>query len=313
MAIPMFHQFFRPTMEALSDGNPRHWKEIQTAAADAFDLSPEEREELRPSQQRTRLADRVQWALTYLRQARLVESAGRGITRITDRGRKFLHHAPAVLHPSDLMQFAEFAEFQRRSRTEPDGATVSPGQGDCGPAVDADQTTPEETIETAYHKLNAALAQEIVDRMKAMSFASFERLIVQLMLKLGYGGDGEKSGRVLGKTGDGGVDGVINQDKLGLEKFYLQAKCWSGSAIGIMESQAFVGALGGQGASKGVFMTTSTFSRGATDFAKKVHGVKISLVDGLQLADLMIQHGLGVSLVKRYDHKRIDSDFFLEE
>jgi restriction system protein len=312
MAIPMFHQFFRPTLEVLRDSKARHWQEIQTAVADAFDLLPEEREELLPSQQRTRLADRVQWALTYLRQARLVESTGRGVTRITARGLKFLSGAPPIIRPSDLMQFTEFAEFQRRSRVDPDGSAL-PDQAHSELVTDAEQATPEEAIEAAYHKMNTALAQEIIERVKAMSPAFFERLIVRLMLKLGYGVATEESGYVLGKTGDGGVDGVINQDKLGLEKIYLQAKRWSDPSVGIKDIMAFVGALDGQGASKGVFMTTSSFSRDAADYARRVQRVKVSLVDGLQLATLMVEHDLGVSLVKRYDHKRVDSDFFMEE
>jgi restriction system protein len=285
---------------------------MQTEVATLLNLSLEECEELLPSQQRTRLADRVQWALTYLRQAHLVETVGRGVTRITPRGVEYLKRAPEVIRPSDLMEFPEYVQFQRRSRSDANGNSP-PGLPGEDLINDVDQVTPEEAIEAAYHKLNAALAQEILERVKSMSPAFFERLIVRLMLKLGYGVATEESGYVLGRTGDGGVDGVINQDKLGLEKIYLQAKRWSDSSVGIKDIMAFVGALDGQGASKGVFMTTSSFSRDATEYARKLQRVKISLVDGLQLANLMIEHDLGVSLVQRYDHKRVDSDFFSEE
>jgi restriction system protein len=313
MAVPIFHQFFRPTLEVLKDRQPRHWRAIQSAVADAFGLSPEDRDELLPSQQRTRVADRVQWALTYLRQARLVETTGRGINRITSRGLEYLPNAPEIIRPSDLMAFSEFVEFQRRSRPDTDGGATADENSRPFLTTDVEPVTPEEAIEAAFGKLNTALAQEVLDRVKGMSPAFFERLIVRLMLRLGYGGATEEFGYVLGKTGDGGVDGVINQDKLGLEKIYLQAKRWADASVGVKEIQAFVGALDGQGASKGVFMTTSAFSRDAMDYAKRVSRAKISLVDGLQLAKLMIEHDLGVSLVQRYDVKRVDSDFFAEE
>ena len=165
----------------------------------------------------------------------------------------------------------------------------------------------------AYRTLNEALAQDLIERIKAMPPGFFERLIVQLMLRLGYGRASEESGQTLGRSGDGGVDGVISQDKLGLEKIYLQAKRWSDNTVGRPDVQAFVGALTGQGATKGVFITTSTFTRDARDYVKSIPHYKISLVDGPELARLMIQHDLGVSLVERYEVKRVDSDFFAEE
>src|SRR6266498_1406164 len=269
MAVPMFHQFFRPVLEALKDGQPRHWSELQSIIATRLQLSQEDYEELVPSGQRTRMADRVQWALTYLRQAKLVETAGRGRTRITPRGQEFLLRASDPIRPSDLMQFDEYAEFQRRSRPGSENGTVPhPSPSELDP--EAEQGTPEEAIAVAHQKLNTALGQEVLERVKGMSPAFFERMIVKLMLKLGYGGTAEESGVVLGKTGDEGVDGVINQDKLGLEKIYLQAKRWSDGSVGRREIQAFVGALDGHAASKGVFMTTSAFSKEAVEYAEKV-------------------------------------------
>jgi restriction system protein len=311
MAVPVFYQFHRPILKLLEDQQPRHWQEIEPAVADHLMLSVQDREEMLPSNQRTRLADRVKWALTYLRQARLVETVGRGSARITPRGLEFVRRAPHVIKPADLMAFPEFAEFQKRSRPQSASSTSTAGTSEL--EVGEEVVTPGEALEAAHQQLNARLEADLLDRIKGATPDFFEGLIVKLMLKLGYGRTDEASGRVLGKSGDGGVDGVISQDKLGLDKIYLQAKRWSDSPVGVKEIQAFVGALGGQGASKGVFITTSSFSKQASEYATRVAGqVKISLVDGQQLARLMVQHDLGVALERRYDVKRVDTDFFLE-
>lgn len=312
MPIPEFYHFIRPALELHKDGQPVTMKQTELVLADKFAILPEERGELLPSGRSTRLYSRVQWALTYLRQAKLLESVGRGVNKITARGTQFLQTAPATIKPSDLVVYPEFVAFQQGSgaanSTSVQTASV---KTDMVAAAD-DKVTPEESIEASYQTLKDALAQDVLERVKAMPPAFFEQLIVQLMLSLGYGGTVEDAGQTLGKSGDGGVDGVIKQDKLGLEKIYLQAKRWNDGTVGSKEVQAFVGALSGQGASKGVFITTSTFSKAAKDFTKLNHTFKVSLVDGLEMARLMIDHNLGVSLVQRYDVKRIDSDFFTE-
>jgi restriction system protein len=304
MPIPEFYYFMRPALESLADGRDHYWRDIEGRIADLFKLTSAEREERIPSGRKTRLEDRVQWALTYLRQAGLIEKTGRGINRITPAGRTYLSRAPKVIKPADLMEFPEYVEFKQRSSSSSDEAKE--------PAAVPADTTPQEAIAAAYEELRTALAEDVLERVKTMSPARFEELIVELMLKLGYGGT-EASGRTLGRSGDGGVDGVIDQDKLGLEKIYLQAKRWSDGAVGRKEVQAFVGALSGQGANKGVFITSSSFTREAIDYAKRMMNFKLSLVDGLELARLMIEYDLGVALDRRYDVKRLDSDFFQEE
>jgi restriction system protein len=312
MAVPEFHIFLRPVLEAFHDGAPRHWRDVERAVSAALKLTEDEQQELLASGRGTRVEDRVQWALTYLRQAKLIERTGKGTNRITERGKQYLPTAPKVITRSELYQFPEYAEFQRQSRPSPTNGKSAPPPSQ--PALSYPESlTPEERMEASYQELNAALAQEVLERVKGMPPAFFERLIVKLMLRLGYGRATEEFGEVLGKSGDGGVDGVINQDKLGLEKIYLQAKRWSDGPVGRKEVQAFVGALSGQGASKGVFMTTSCFTKEATSYASNLSNFKISLVDGLELARLMIEHDLGVALVQRYEVKRIDSDFFVSE
>ena len=288
-------------------------KQLESILARQFLVTQKESEELLPSGRSTRLYSRVQWALTYLRQAKLLKSVGRGVNQITPRGSDFLLNSPDVIKPSDLLIFPEFVLFQQRNKAAPDVSLVTSTINFFGAGpTDTDKITPEESIEAAYQILNDALAQEILEKVKAMPPVFFEQLIVQLMLSLGYGGTMSDAGQTLGKSGDGGVDGVIKQDKLGLDKIYLQAKRWTEGSVGSKEVQAFVGALSGQGASKGVFITTSTFSKAAKDYTKLNHAFKVSLVDGLELASLMVDHNLGVALVKRYDIKRIDSDFFDE-
>lgn len=307
MAVPEFYKFFRPALEILLSSGPLHVNELADRIALSFSLSVEDREDLLPSGKRTRVMDRTLWAVTYLSQAKLLDRPKRGWSQINERGKSFLAVAPQIIKPDLLEQFPEYVEFKTRSRQRtPNGEANEPN-------LPLDVASPEETIALAHKEVNARLAHELLERIKAMPPAFFEHLIVKLMLKLGYGGSMDDAGRTLGKSGDGGVDGVIKQDKLGLDNIYLQAKRWSDGTVGRKEIQAFVGALAGHGANKGVFITTSTFTREALDYAGAMHSAKLSLVDGLQLASLMIESDLGVSLVSRYDVKRIDSDFFSED
>ena len=304
MPIPEFYHFIKPALAVHKDGLVYDVNKIESLIIAQFNLSLAEQSELLPSGTMTRLRNRLHWATSYLRQAQLLEKVGRGQTRITPRGSQFLPSAPEPTKPADLMCFPEFAEFQRRGKPSGTGFSKS------ATLEITEKATPEETISAAYAELRNALAQEILDRIKSMPPAFFERLIVRLMLSLGYGGSAEDTGQTLGKSGDGGIDGVINQDKLGLDKIYLQAKRWNETTVGSKEVQAFVGALVGQGVNKGVFITTSTFSAAALKYRDQNHGFKISLIDGYELARLMIDHNLGVSLIESFDIKRIDSDFF---
>jgi restriction system protein len=309
MAVPKFDEMFRPILEALSDGEARRSKQLQAAVISYFSLTEDDLADMIPSGKKTRVYDRVEWASTFLRQARLIESIGRGVNRITQRGRDFLATTTGVIKPDDLNRFPEYVEFKNRSRSAP---VVGPGLSATDGATPPESATPEEELDAAFNEINDSLVTELLDRIKEMPPAFFEQLIVQLMMKLGYGG-AFGVGKSIGRTADGGVDGVISQDKLGLEKIYLQAKRWGDGTVGSKEVQAFVGALSGQGATKGVFVTTSDFSANARSYVDRQHNFKLSLVNGRELAKLMIENDLGVTLVQRYDVKRIDSDFFTAE
>jgi restriction system protein len=305
MAVPSFKYFIRPCLESLESGSVLHWKQVQDFCVDALGLTEEDLEELVPSGVRTRVADRVQWALTYLRQAGLIEKAGRGKTRITDTGLEYLPRAPEVITPSDLKrEFPAFADFAARKSSNGEVSADAEVAN-----ADSDEATPEERMSAAHAEHEDALAEEVLEAVRSMTPARFERLIVQVLLALGYGGT-EESGRTLGRSGDEGVDGVIDMDKLGLEQIYLQAKRWTDNSVGRKEVQAFVGALSGQGATKGVFITSSTFTQHAIDYARDIKTCSLSLVDGIELARLMIKNDIGVSTQHRYELKKLDSDFF---
>lgn len=303
MAVPDFQQFFRPTLEIMADDKVRNVDELENILANQFHLSEADRAEMLPKVKRTRLRSNILWTLAYLKQAKLIESAGRGVNRISGRGKEYVKRAPSYVGVKELKAFPEFVDFLQRSR---------PAKKSAAEPSDVEVTgkTPEESMEDAYQEHKAALAQQVLARVKGMHPSDFEQLIVDLMLKLGYGDWGEDSGKTLGRSGDGGVDGVINQDKLGLDKIYLQAKRWGDGTVGRKEIQAFVGAISGQGAIKGVFITTSSFTKDAREYAERERNFKVSLIDGLNLANRMIECDLGVSHVGRYDVKRIDSDFF---
>jgi restriction system protein len=277
-------------------------REAIPVLADRFELTEEDRHEMLPSGTQRRFDNRVNWAGSHLRKAELLESTGRGMFRITDRGRQVLAENPARIDLRFLMQFPEFAAFRQRRRDEANGEDER----------ETSTRTPEETLEAAYKEIRVALAAEILERLKNTSPAFFERAVVQLVVRLGYGGSFADAAKAVGGSGDRGIDGVIKQDKLGLDAVYLQAKCWSNTTVGRPEIQQFAGALQGQRANKGVFITTSTFTAEAKEFVKHL-GSKIVLIDGFELAELMIDYGLGVTETASYQLKRIDSDFFSEE
>jgi len=313
MAVPEFYHFIKPALAFHKDDAPHSLQDVKAVLVQELHLSDDDCAELTPSGSATTFANRVMWALTYLRQAGLLKSVARGVTQITADGLKYLPSSPAVIKTNDLRQFPAFLAFANGNKASRAGeASVLPPDGLSALSL-PEQATPEELIAETYGTLRESLAQEVLERVKSMPPAFFERLIVQLMLRLGYGGGAAEAGQALGKSGDGGVDGVINEDKLGLDKIYLQAKRYGNGTVGRPEVQAFVGALSGQGASKGVFITTSSFAAPAKEYARQNLGVKVSLIDGIELARLMIDYDLGVSLVQRYDVKRIDSDFFSEQ
>lgn len=305
MAIPDYETLMLPLLSKLAGGETFVLKEVMAELANVFELTPDERAQLLPSGGTLTFASRVGWAKTYLKKAGLVQQPKRGLVQITDQGRSVLARKPTRIDAKFLEQFPAFLEFRNGSQGRPDLA----GAEEVLPL--SSDLTPDEVIDAAYQRSMLALADEVLERVKGCSSIYFERLVVQLLIKMGYGGSREEAGRAVGRSGDGGIDGIINEDRLGLDAIYLQAKRWEG-VVGRPEIMKFVGALAGQRANKGVFITTSWFTQEAKDYAGSSQ-YKVVLIDGERLADLMIEHGLGVSVVATYLIKRIDSDFFSEE
>jgi restriction system protein len=287
----------------------KRWKlRPPTSQLARFQLSEADRDELIPSGTQPLLANRIGWAKTYLLKAGLVQSPRRGVIRITDRGRQALATDERI-DSRYLRRFPEFVDFQRSSGADEDPI---PGQPQPTPTVPVPaETTPEELIEAGYRQVQNALASDLLDRVKGASPAFFERLVVELLVKMGYGGSLADAGKAVGRSGDQGIDGIIKEDRLGLDVIYLQAKRWE-STVGRPDIQQFAGALQGQRARKGVFITTSNFSADARQYAANID-TGIVLIDGNELARLMIAHGVGVTPVALYELKRIDSDYFAEE
>jgi restriction system protein len=312
MAIPDYESIMSPLLRQLADGKERRVGELVLELAKALNMSEEDLAIMLPSGMSTTFASRVAWAKTYLKQAGLVDQPKRGIVRIAVRGRQVLASGVERVDNTLLEQFAEFTAFRKRSRTV-NGDAAEHGLSDLPlsgrtPAVQA----PHERIDDAAKELAATLADDILSAIKGCSPAFFEELVVQLLLKMGYGGSRKEAGKAVGRTGDGGIDGVISEDRLGLDSIYVQAKRWQGS-VGEPDIRNFLGALVGRGASKGVFITTGSFSEPARSFSTRSLQQKIVLIDGDRLAELMIEHDLGVSTVATYQVKRIDSDFFSDD
>lgn len=303
MAIPDFQSIFLPLLRYCADGRTHSAQETYAAMAVHFTLSEADRKAMLPSGKQATFTNRVAWAKAYLGKALLLESPKRGTLRITERGQAVLRSNPVSLRVKELRQYPEFAEFHAPgNRQEREEAVVH----------DEERTsTPEETFESAYQELRDSLARELLANIAGNSPAFFEILVVKLLVKMGYGGSIKDAGQALGRSGDEGIDGIIKEDKLGLDVIYLQAKRWQGS-VGRPEIQKFVGALHGQRAKKGVFITTGTFSREAEQYVATIDP-KVVLIDGKHLVELMIDHHLGVSIVDTYEIKKIDSDFFVEE
>lgn len=312
MAIPDYESLMLPVLRQLADGKERRVGELVGELAKALDMSEEDLGVMLPSGVSTTFGSRVAWAKTYLKQAGLVEQPKRGIVKIAARGKQVLASGIAQVDNHLLEQFPEFVAFRKRSRVT---ASELDGAGSTGselPPSSLAVQAPHERLDEAAKELAATLGDDILASIKACSPAFFEELVVQLLLKMGYGGSRKEAGKAVGRTGDGGIDGVIAEDRLGLDSIYVQAKRWQGS-VGEPDIRNFLGALVGRGASKGVFITTSIFSEPARAFAGRSLQQKIVLIDGDRLAELMIEHDLGVSTVATYQVKRIDSDFFSDE
>lgn len=308
MAIPDYQKVMLPLLKFAGDGNEHSLRETYSAMSDAFDLSDEERARLLLSGRKPIIDDRVAWARTFMGQARLLDSTKRGFFRISERGRELLAENPPVVNDNLLKRYPEFVDFLNRKKKKSDETTKIESV-----PVDSEEAlkTPEESLESAHQSLRSNLAIEILEGIKSCSPAFFERLVVDLLVKMGYGGTLQDAGQAVGKSGDGGIDGIIKEDRLGLDVIYMQAKRWE-NTVGSPEIHKFAGALQGKRARKGVFITTSDFTKGAREFAAAIEN-KIILIDGDELADLMIDHNVGVSVAATYEIKKIDSDYFIEE
>jgi restriction system protein len=299
MAIPDYQSLMLPLLELAGDGKEHSLREVTDLLASRFSLTEEERRELLPSGKQQLFNNRVAWAKTYLSQARLLESVGPGRFRITERGRELLRRRPQRIDVTLLNEFPEFVQFRTRRSPRP------------RPPDDREQATPLENLEEAYEQIREELAAALLETIRRSSPALLERLVVDLLVKMGYGGTLADAGRALGRAGDEGIDGIIKEDPLGLENIYIQAKRWDG-VVGRPEIQRFAGALQGQRARKGLFITTSSFSKEALDYAARID-TRIILIDGRKLADLMIEYNVGVTPVRSLEIKKIDQDYFSEE
>ncbi len=299
MAIPDYQSLMLPLLKLAQDGQDHSLSESIDTLALEFRLTGEERKELLSSGRQAKFDNRVGWARTYLKKAGLLESTGRAKFRITARGLEVLRHNPSRIDVRFLMQYPEFAEFQNR----PSQSVIKHNGHD-----EESTQTPEELLEANYQNLRQDLAQELLERIMSCSSQFFETLVVDLLVAMGYGGSRKDAGQAVGQSGDDGIDGIIKEDKLGLDIVYIQAKRWEGT-VGRQVVQAFAGSLEGQRARKGVLITTSQFSQGAKDYVNRIEK-KIVLIDGEQLAQLMIDHGIGVTQITSYVVSRVDLDYF---
>ena len=299
MAIPDFQSIMRPLLEHLADGEVRPNRETNEYLAMHFQLTEDELSEMLPSGYARLFDNRIGWAKTHLKGAGLIEAPSRAKYQITQRGLEALSQNEPI-NLTYLRNFDQYKKFQAGFKTE---ETVNS-------TATTDQLTPSEHIELGYQKAREELEEELIAKIKTASPAFFERLVVELLVSMGYGGSRKDAGTTLGKSGDGGIDGVIKEDRLGLDVIYLQAKRWEGT-VGRPEIQKFAGALQGQRAKKGIFLTTSNFSNEAIEYAKFID-TRIVLIDGETLAGLMIDAGVGVTKIATYEVKRLDSDYFEE-
>lgn len=299
MAIPDYETTMLPVLRYCADQKEHSNQETVEFISNLFKLNEDERKQRLPSGQQTIIYNRVAWAWTYMKKAGLLEPTRRSYFKITKIGLDVLAKKPEKIDVKFLEQFPKFMEFRTSKKEEKNQNVES-----------VESQTPDETLEVQYEKLNNQLAHDLLEQVKKCSPAFFEKLVIELLLSMGYGG-ASRGGKTLGRTGDEGVDGVINEDKLGLDSFYIQAKRWD-ATVGRPEIQKFAGALQGQKAKKGIFITTSDFSQDSKNYVKNIE-TKIVLIDGEELAKLMIDHNIGVSTERKFEIKKIDFDYFSEE
>jgi len=302
MPIPDFQSLMRPLLEAHADGKERLNRDLVAQLADQFGLTEDERREMLPSGGARLFDNRIGWAKSHITQAGLLMSPRRAISVITDRGREALRHNPERINLRVLNGFEDYRELRNRRKT--------PEEKEITELEVEDSQTPEELLENAYLQVRRRIESELLAQIMSSPPEFLERVVVDLVVRMGYGGSRKDAGEALGRSGDEGIDGIIKEDPLGLDIIYLQAKRWEGT-VGRPEIQKFAGALQGQRARKGIFITTSTFSADALEYASRIE-TKIILIDGPRLSKLMFDHGVGVAMASNYEVKKIDSDYFTD-
>lgn len=307
MAIPDYQSLMLPVLTIAAEGETRVPVAAETIA-NQLGLSEAEREEMLPSKAQRLLHNRIHWAKFYMTKAGLISSPKRGLFTASPIGKELLSTNPRRIDVETLRRYPAFIEFHSTSST-----ASSPSEAPAAAAAASSSSTPEEQIDAAHSVLTSALKAELLARILEQSPTFFERVIVDLLVAMGYGGSHENAALRLGKSGDGGIDGIVDEDRLGLDRIYIQAKRYAPHVgVGRPEIQGFVGSLVGLGASKGVFVTTSTFSSPALEFA---HGLqqRVILIDGARLTELLVEFGVGVRISRRVEVKRLDEDFFADE
>lgn len=303
MPVPDYQTMMVPLLSFLGDKKEHSFSEAVEHISKVFNLTDAERRKLLPSGNEAIVHNRVGWARTYMGKAGFLESTRRGYVRISQRGLEVLKENPKYINVKYLERFPEFVRFRaiRKEKKEEKGQTSILSSLD-----------PKEQLESAYQKIKEKLSHDLLAEVMKASDSFFEKLVVKLIVKMGYGGSVKDAGQAIGRTGDGGVDGVINEDKLGLDKVYIQAKKWTGN-VSRPKIQEFIGALHERQASKGIFITTSGFTKEAEDCARSVPTPKVVLIDGEKLIEYMIENDVGVAIDESYEIKRVDLDFFTEE
>lgn len=304
--VPNFEKFFSPYLSFMGDGKVHSLKELVDFISKTLNLTDEDRREMTKKGSFTRVYDRTQWTGSYFRQAKLIESKGRGVYQITQRGLDLLNtHKGEITHET-LCEFPEFLEFSgKKSVYKKDNDKIVD-------SIIITDKTPSEMMEIAYQQMSEHLTDELLDKVKSQTPLFFENLVVKLLVAMGYGGSFDDAAKVTQYSHDDGIDGIIKEDKLGLDSIYIQAKRYTTGAVPKPDIQKFIGALSEKGATKGIFITTNIFSTGAIETAKQAKNVKVVLVDGKTLAKYMFDYNIGVSIKQIYEIKNIDMDFFEE-
>lgn len=307
MTVPDYQSLMLPLLRfAGAKGDETSTGEAVEALAKELGLTDDDLKEMLPSGIQSTFVNRVGWASTYMKKAGLLEATRRGYYRITSRGQELLKKKPPSINVKLLKLYPEFLEFQQLKGTRSVDKMNASRE-----TLDMSTATPSEALETAYENLRDELGDELLVKLKKSPPSFFERIVVELLVKMGYGGSRADAGKAIGKSGDGGIDGIIKEDRLGLDVVYIQAKRWDNNPVGRPDVMQFAGALQAQKANKGIFITTSRFTDDARSYVSQI-GSKIVLIDGEQLTNLMIEHDVGVSTVSMYPVKRIDTDYFDE-